>query len=48
MHTLSQWFPMIDQMPDSLKAFCSIVAATVVVGATVVFVVVRSRRNASE
>ncbi|WPO97955.1 hypothetical protein SFA35_14990 [Pseudomonas sp. HR96] len=46
MQQLSQWFPWIDQMPPSLKAFCGIAVATVVAAAVVIFVVVQSRRNA--
>lgn len=45
MEQLSKWFPLIDQMPASLKAFCTIAGATIVVGSVVLFVVLRGRRD---
>lgn len=47
MQALSSWFPVIDQLSPSMKAFCSIVGVTIVVAAVVVWVVSHSRKNRS-
>ena len=45
MQTLSKWFPLIDQMPPSLKAFCSIAVVTVVICSVVAFIVFHGRKD---
>jgi hypothetical protein len=45
MHTLSNWFPLIDQMSPSMQALCSIVGVTTLVCAVVVFIVLRGKKG---